>query len=122
MYEDDIRWGPPYYRLRLDGRPLAGRIFGRPLRWSDDSRFLAAQEWLTTDYAKGPITRAVVFDVAQHRWAALPATHKGFAESFDFAGARLTYREHYYPERAPTPGRPDEVAIEVSTITTWTPL
>jgi len=42
--------------------------------------------------------------------------------SFVFAGARLTHREHYYPECAPTPGRTDEVAIEVSTITTWTPL
>jgi hypothetical protein len=117
VYEADVRWGPPYYRLRLDGRPLADRLFGRPLRWSPDSRYLAAQEWLTTDYEKGPITRAVIFDVTERRWAALPATPQGFVESFEFAGTRFTCREHYYPQRAP--GQAGEVAVDVSTITTW---
>lgn len=122
MYTDDIRWGPPYYHLRLDGRLLADRIFGRPLRWSPDSRYLAAQEWLTTDEAKGPITRAVVFDVVERRWAALPATHKGFAESFEFAGDRFTYQEHYYPAHASWPRRDLVVAVDVTTITTWSTL
>jgi hypothetical protein len=120
VYEDDIRWGPPYYRLRLDGRLLANRIFGRPLRWSPDSRYLATQEWLTTDEAKGPITRAVVFDVLERRWAALPATHEGFVERFDFAGTRVSYREHHDPPRAP--GQTDEVTVDVSTLTTWSGL
>lgn len=119
VYEADIRWGPPYYRLRLDGRPVTGRIFGRPLRWSPDSRYLAAQEWLTTDEAKGPITRAVVFDMAERRWAALPATHKGFAESFAFADDRFTYREHYYTGRSPAPGRTEEVTVGISTLAAW---
>jgi hypothetical protein len=117
VYEADVRWGPPYYRLRLDGQPLAGRHFGRPLRWSPDSRYLAAQEWLTTDYEKGPITRAVLFDITRQRWAALPATHKGFAESFEFAGDRLSYREHF-----PASAAHSDVAIDVATLGGWTPL
>ena len=119
MYEADVRWGPPYYTLRLDGRPLAGRVFGRPLRWSADSRHLAAQEWLTTDEARGPITRAVVFDIAEHRWAALPATHQGFAERFEFAGDHFTYREHYYAGQPPVPERADEITVGISTLATW---
>lgn len=51
ILEGGIRFGPEYFRLRIDGRDVPNKIFGHPMAWSNDSRFLAVQEWLT----EGPI-------------------------------------------------------------------
>ncbi|WP_253272487.1 hypothetical protein [Pectobacterium brasiliense] len=40
----EIRFGPPYFSLSIDGSDLEGRIFGRKLLWSPDSRYLAVQD------------------------------------------------------------------------------
>ena len=63
-YEGEVRFGPSYCRLELNGKPLSGRIFGEVLCWSDDSRYLALQEWLSTDYGKGPVTRVLLIALA----------------------------------------------------------
>jgi len=89
----DSKW--LYFRLRINGREIPHRIFGRPLTWSDDSSLCAAQEWLTTDYAAGPVTRAVLIKVASWEMATLPVVGKGFAESFQFDELRFHYRKLY---------------------------
>jgi hypothetical protein len=63
IYEGDIRFGPSYFKLEIDGKEIKGRIFGNVFCWSEDSRYLAVQEWLTLDYQHGPITRVVLIDI-----------------------------------------------------------
>ncbi len=114
IWAGEIRFGPEYFRLRINGREIPHRIFGRPLTWSDDSSLCAAQEWLTTDYAAGPVTRAVLIKVASWEMATLPVVEKGFAESFQFDGLRFHYRKLYM-------GRGVEVAaaVELAAIHHW---
>lgn len=117
IFEDEIRFGPAYYRLRIDGKIVPDRIFGEPLKWSDDSRLLAAQEWLTTDYQNGPITRAVLIDVEAWSIAPLMVAKKGFAESFRFEGSRFIYRKKFFGS-----GEEMEAEVDVPSITNWSSL
>lgn len=94
LFEGDIRFGPEYFRLSIDDRIVPHRIFGKPLQWSAGSRFIAAQEWLTMDYAAGPITCAALIDVNEWKIARLPLIRKGFAEDFRFDNGVLKYRKN----------------------------
>jgi hypothetical protein len=116
VFEDEIRFGPPYYRLRVDGNELPSRTFGGSLCWSDDSTMVATQEWLTIDYERGPMTRVALFDVDRRRWAALRTADKAFVEDFVFDGGTFVYRKHF---RAT--GRIEEVEVDLTAIRDWKP-
>ena len=111
----EIRFGPCYYALQLNGRTLADRIFGEPLVWSEDSRHLVVQEWLTIDYGTGPRTRAVLIRPQEGRCAALAVVEKGFADQFRFGADVLRYCEVL-------PGRGEAIQREValSAVKPWT--
>ena len=117
IFEDEIRFGPAYYRLKIDDKMVPDRIFGEPLKWSDDSRLLAAQEWLTTDYQKGPVTRAVLIDVEAWSIAPLKVAEKGFAEEFRFEGLRFVYRKKFLGS-----GEETETEVHVPSINNWSSL
>lgn len=114
IYEGEIRFGPPFFKLSLNGTVLGGRIFGGVLSWSDDSIFLAAQEWLELDYQRGPVTRAVLIDLEKHMCATLSVIEKGFAENFRFPGQVFVYKKHYRGS-----GVIEEVEIELTNIQNW---
>ena len=107
LYKGEIRFGPEYYELSIDGSLLRGKIFGSPLTWSQDSRYLAAQEWLTTDEGTGPVTRAVIFDLEQGVHAPLKVADGGFAQDFIFSGAAFVYKKHFH-------GRDEVIEAELS--------
>lgn len=113
-YKGEIRFGPAYYELSIDGSPLKGKLFGSPLAWSQDSRYLAAQEWLTTDYGKGPITRAVLFDLQQDVFAPLKVADEGFAQDFTFSGSVFVYRKHFQGR-----GEIIEAELNLANIRNW---
>jgi len=98
-YVTEIRFGPPYFTLAIDGRPLQNRVFGDQCVWSPDSRYVAVQEWDTTKEAEGPQTALVVFDVGQWRESRLAEATKGFVEPRRFDGDLLAYAEEYYADR-----------------------
>ncbi|MBI2207484.1 MAG: hypothetical protein HYU41_26940 [Candidatus Rokubacteria bacterium] len=112
----EIRFGPVYYRLTIDDVELTDRIFGDSLRWSEDSRLLAAQEWRSTDHERGPTTRVALFDAQRRRHAALPDVRAGFVEHFRFAGPTLTYRQRFYA--AQTTG---DASATITAIERWDP-
>jgi len=114
--EGEVPWGPEYYRLRLDGVELPKRLFGDCLTWHEGSRYLAAQEWLTSDPAAGPRTRVALFALQGTLCAALKTVEKGFAERFRFVPSGFVYtRQFHAPERA------EEVEVEWSSIQGWRP-
>lgn len=109
----EIRFGPAFYRLSIGGRAVPHRIFGAPLCWSADARFLAAQEWLTTDYGTGPVTCAVLIDVAAWTIARQEVVVKGFAEDFRFGEDGVLHYAQVFPargERVQARAAPDAIS------------
>lgn len=94
-YVGEIRFGPPYYQLLINGKAVPKRVFGSPMLWSADSRFLAVQEWLSTKEALGPQTALVCFDVESNRQCRVSTAENGFIEPKAFDGEKLIYtKEH----------------------------
>ncbi|SDP94459.1 hypothetical protein SAMN04489708_1638 [Paracidovorax cattleyae] len=114
-FEGEIRFGPEYFRLSIDGREVPHRIFGRPLCWSPDSRVVVAQEWLTTDHGEGPVTCAALIDVQAWTIARLEVAVKGLAEDFRFDAQALRYRLRF-----PAMGEVFDVAVETDAVHAWT--
>ena len=114
FYKGEIRFGPSFFRLELDGKTLFGRVFGETFCWSDDSKYLAIQEWLTTDYQDGPITRVMLVDVETNRFSEFTAVEKGFVQSFRFVGNIFVYRKQHYVS-----GQVTEAEVEISSISNW---
>jgi hypothetical protein len=114
IYEGEIRFGPPFFKLSLNGKVLNERNFGGDVSWSDNSVYLAAQEWLEMEYQKGPVTRAILIDVEKRTYAALRTVEKGFAEDFHFSGRVFVYKKHYYGS-----GVVEEVEVELANIHNW---
>ena len=113
-FAGEIRFGPAYFSLWIDGREIRNRIFGDGLHWSADGRFLVAQEWLTTDYGIGPVTCAAVMDVENRKIARMKIIQKGFAEDFQWQDEVLIYRENI-----PAQGKSAEIQITLSAIENW---
>lgn len=95
LFSGEIRFGPAYYALELDGYSFGDRIFGEAHLWAPSSRYLAVQEWLTLDYSEGPITVLVLIDAQQRREAAIVRITKGFCIPEGFDGSTLAYGEEY---------------------------
>ena len=94
----EVRWGPPYFSLEVDDHSFGDRIFGDSLCWSDDSLMLAIQEWMTLDYARGPITQLTVLDIALDKQCALAKADKGFIFLCDFSDRTVSYQEEYWAD------------------------
>lgn len=91
----EIRFGPFYYHLELDGRQIPDRIFGEAYLWHPESTHLALQEWLTTDYGKGPITALSVIHLSSMKLARTNIATKGFIHPVRFEDDQLSFRTHY---------------------------
>ena len=109
----EVRFGPFYFALALDGRAFGERIFGAAHLWSPDGAWLAVQEWLTLDYSAGPITALVLIDLRQGRAATLARATKAFLVPLEFAGRLLAYHE----ERAGQAG--ERLEAEITSIAEW---
>ena len=83
-FADEIRFGPCYYSLTVDGMVLLGRNFGGAGIWSDDSRFFAIEEWLTTRESEGPRTRLVVFRFPERDELQTAVCERGFTKPLRF--------------------------------------
>lgn len=114
IYAGEIRFGPAYFYLVLDSRKVKRRIFGDKLTWADDSRYLALQEWLTTEEKIGPITRAALIDTRNRKIAELDIICNGFAEEFVFNNQALYYKKHDFSQK-----KIESAEVEISSIKKW---
>jgi hypothetical protein len=94
-YSGEIRYGPPYFSLSVDGYSFGQRIFGDAHLWSRSSTLLAVQEWLTLDYSEGPITALVILDLNHGREASVARAVKAFIVPTAFVGSSIVYRKDY---------------------------
>ncbi|MDY6842758.1 MAG: hypothetical protein SVW57_01515 [Thermodesulfobacteriota bacterium] len=114
ILEGEIRFGPAYFKLELNGLRIPDKLFGDKLFWSHDSIYLATEEWLTTDYQKGPITRLLLFNFQTMKQSGFKRIEKGFVRDVTFFEDRLKYIKEY----AAT-GRDIESEVEYSNIKNW---
>lgn len=92
----EIRFGPLYYHLSVDDQSFGNRVFGESYFWSADSQYFLIQEWLTTDYEKGPITQLIIIDVENRKECVLSKATKGYVIPESLEGAVIIYKKHYY--------------------------
>jgi len=91
----DIRFGPPYFSLKVDDRSFRKRVFGDACLWSGDSSFFAIQEWLTTSYEAGPQTALTLFDLPNHKECRVSWADRGFIVPISFEDNLLIYKKEY---------------------------
>jgi len=113
-YLGEIRFGPPYYSLMVGELSFENRVFGRSCLWSPDSRFLAVQEWESTNEGQGPKTRLLLFDIEQKRECVLSRAEQGFIVPKKFEGDKLVYAKEY-----PGKGIVNEFEIEFLSLNRW---
>ena len=112
IYKDEIRFGPSYHRLEIDGKIIPRRIFSETICWSDDSIYLAIEEWLTTNYEKGPITRVLLFDLKNQKVSPFKKINKGFATNFNFKDDLFVYQKKNSLEKV-------AVTVKIPDIRNW---
>lgn len=88
----EIRFGPLYYSLSVDDYAFDQRIFGDAHLWAPSSKLLAVQEWLTLDYAEGPITALVLIDLVHGRETVIARATKAFIVPEEFNDSTIVYR------------------------------
>lgn len=119
IYVGEIRFGPPYFSLSIDGNALEERVFGKELLWSPDSRYLAVQEWLSTAERDGPQTALLCIDVIEERQCQISQAAGGFIVPIRFEDDTLIYEKQYFgAERNGT----TEYEIPFTALSRWSAL
>jgi hypothetical protein len=94
-YAGEIRFGPPYFHLELDERKWRRRLFGDAHLWSPEGNLFVVQEWLSTDYGRGPVTRLLIVDADERREITIAETDRGFVVPVRFIGERLVVEQQF---------------------------
>ena len=115
-FEGEIRFGPPYFRLTIDDKDIPNSLFGEKRAELQGGRYLATEEWLTTDYNKGPVTRVAIFDLERGLVAKLKSVDQGFVHSFQLKDAVFTYIKEFQAK-----GTAIQSEVEWSEINNWVP-
>ena len=92
-YAGDIRFGPVYFTMVINGSRMKNRYFGGEIFWSKDSEYFAAQEWLSVDEKKGPHTRLILFRPTNKQEANIAESNGGFLSALRFYPESVTYEE-----------------------------
>ena len=115
IYEFEIRFGPAYFRVQLDGVEISGKFFGLKCVWSDDSRYSALELWNKTREKDGPDTSLFVIDWSQMRSYHALRAKGGFITPLGFNGDIVTYKMSFFWETA----RDVEFEVELSQASGW---
>ena len=114
IFEGEIRFGPTYYKIKLDGQLIENRIFGFEFKWHPNSTFLALQEWLTIDYQKGPKTALTLIDLQKGKVARISTAEKGFIKPIKFNNDIIIFEKEYLAN-----GKIVEYEINLDEIKNW---
>jgi len=91
-YAGEIRFGPPYFNLEIDGLKIADRLFSDNPVWSKDENISAIQEWNSTKESIGPNMKICVFDFENGREYTGKPIH-GYTIPKHFEGNLLIYEK-----------------------------
>lgn len=94
-YIGDIRFGPSFYRLRVNGQLIKDQYFSQCFLWSPDSRCLAVQKWLEINPHHGPHTAVMLIDLSRGVYAEIAKTYRGIASPVRFTKDGIVYSKEY---------------------------
>ena len=114
LFEGEIRFGPTYYRVQLDGEEISDRIFGFEFKWHPESKYLALQEWLTTDYQLGPITTLTLVELESRKSARISKADKGFIRPIRFENEIIIFEKEF-----PASGKKGEYELNLDEVVNW---
>lgn len=114
IYEGEIRFGPPFYKIKLNGQFLENKLFGFEFKWDSNSKYLALQEWETIDYKKGPITNLFLINLENLQFSRLFQTTKGFVYPSKFENDYLIAERQYLQS-----GKIEREKLELTNIKNW---
>jgi hypothetical protein len=111
---NEIRYGPLYGDVIFDEilLPLA---YGMNFLWSDDSKILALQQWLSTSEGQGPLTRIALIDTPNMRMSFFKS-FRGFAEPRSIENGRLIYQKKVF---ATGHESREEYEVDIESISNW---
>jgi hypothetical protein len=114
IFEGEIRFGPTYFKIKLDGELVESRVFGFEFKWHPESEYLALQEWLTTDYQKDPITALTLVDLKTRKFVKISKAEKGFIRPIKFENDLIIFEKDYLAS-----GKKIEYEINYRKIENW---
>ena len=118
LYLGEVRFGPPYFQAKLDGRVLARRVFGSRCIWSPDSRFVTLCSWNTILAGQGPDTSLCVIRVGDERIYDRSRQRCGWIVPIRFEGSNLVFLR----DTSVRTGRMEELEIDLDRVREWGPL
>ena len=87
----EIRYGPNYNALWIDGVELKGIHVGDNAEWLS-ANLLALQEWIHVAGREGPDTRVLVIDADKRLLFRGPVIDRGLVADFRLEGEQVAYR------------------------------
>lgn len=113
IFKGEVRFGPAYFEIELDGQKVIGNAYGECWKWSSSSEYLAIQHWLTTAEGSGPNMQVALFDLGHMRVSFFSEFH-GFVQDFVFEGNLFVYKKHNKGS-----GKIVEVEVSIPEIKNW---
>ena len=114
LFKGEIRFGPEYYRVKLNEEVVQHRIFGFHFKWSTDSKYLALQEWLYANERKGPYTFLSIIDVESCLIARISQAKGGFTKPMKFNDDKIIYQKEFLSK-----GKVVEYEMKIDKINNW---
>ena len=111
LFAGEIRFGPAYFGLEVDGYDLGDRLFGFHYAWHPACTYLAVQEWITRRESDGLITAIAL---KRRKFARITEPQRDFIIPADFQGSVVRYQQATYP-RADRPCCP----FDLETVSHW---
>ena len=91
----EIRYGPNYNAVWIDGVELKGIHVGDNAEWLS-GHLLALQEWIHVAGREGPDTRVLTIDADKRLLFRGPVIDRGLVEGFRLVGEHVAYRISFY--------------------------
>lgn len=118
-FEGEIRYGPTYNTVHVDGVQLAEVIAGDEVHWLS-KELVAIQEWMTTAERFGPNTCLLLIDVTKGMFHRAPVFQKGFVSGFKLVDDEIRYQKTRFGWSGQK--EIEEVVLGLADIRDWKPL
>jgi hypothetical protein len=96
LWLGEIRGGPPYFELEIDGKKVPQRTVGFDFCWHPEDRYLAVQEWAHQEVQRGPHTYLLLIDLKKWTFRRMAEARSGFICLEKFEQDQLYYRLEDY--------------------------
>lgn len=111
----EIRYGPNYNRVLVDGVELAGVHVGDDPVWLSP-QLLALQAWIHVAGRQGPDTCMLLIDAEQQLMFRSSVVECGIVHGFRLVGDTVYYRPGYYGPERPAE---EELSVRITDRSKW---